>query len=371
MFGPASRCIGTVLLLVALAAPAMAMPVSPGTPPLPPAPSVQGPDATAPDAEQATGWTLRQEQRAEDRTGVQAVDAAKDATQPALDDATDLYAALRAALGDPLGYLDHEVVDPIEDTAGLAVPILDEPTDEAEPETAPAAESAQPLLPPVAQTLIVAGAAAAGTFLLVWLTGSSGTLGAAGTAAGAKAAGTDLRRLLPFASPLFTRFEKDTVLGHPKREALYALIMQSPGVSLQALGEATGLSRTAVAHHLRLLELQHLVVSKRHGRSRHYFENGGRYGREQKDAYAVLQNDRSKAVADYVRDHPGAIQKELCVALGLQASITHWHVRRLQEALLVESVRKGRTVSYFPTVGLRQVGATEAAVPALPTGALA
>ncbi len=99
--------------------------------------------------------------------------------------------------------------------------------------------------------------------------------------------------------------------------------------------------------------MQHLIVSKRMGRSRHYYENGGRFGRDQKEAYAVLHNARSKDVARYVRDHPGAIQKALCEALAIQPSIAHWHLRRLQEAQLVEPVRHGRTVSYFPGVGLK------------------
>jgi DNA-binding transcriptional ArsR family regulator len=217
------------------------------------------------------------------------------------------------------------------------------------------------LMPPIlAGSLLVAGAAGA-TFFAFWLAGSSGTV-ASGAAA---ARTTELRKLLPFASPLFTRFEKETVLGHPRREALYALILQQPGVSLQALGEATGLSRTAVLHHLRLLEMQHLVVSKRMGRSRHYYENGGRYGRDAKEAYAILQNARSKEVAEFIRTHPGAMQKQLCEALSIQPSIAHWHVRRLQQAQLVDAVRQGRAVNYFPGAGLLEVAA-QPPIPALP-----
>ncbi len=248
---------------------------------------------------------------------------------------------------DPVDYLNDQV-EPIQDAAEqVFVPDMYE-SGEPEPASATVTTVAGPLSP---QLLAVgAGAAAAAALLAFWLAGSSGSLGAgAATASG----GSQLRRLLPFASPLFTRFEKDTVLGHPRRESLYALILQDPGVSLQSLCDATGLSRTAVTHHLRLLEMQHLIVSKRLGRSRHYYENGGRFGRDQKEAYAVLHNARSKDVARYVRDHPGAIQKALCEALGIQPSIAHWHLRRLQQAQLVEAIRTGRTVAYFPNTGLK------------------
>jgi DNA-binding transcriptional ArsR family regulator len=275
---------------------------------------------------------------------------------------------------DPIAFAMSQV-DPVRNTAedlpGLILP----PPEARESPPAPATASVEEAVPAGNVPLLVAAGAtaAAAAVALLWLAGSSGSLGA-GAAGAAGSAGklgaTDLRRLLPFASPLFTRFEKDTVLGHPKREALYALIIQDPGVSLQALCDATGLSRTAVTHHLRLMELQHLIVSKRMGRNRHYYENGGRFGRDQKDAYAVLQNGRSKEVALFVKQNPGAIQKAICAAVGVQASVAHWHLKRLQEAQLVEAVRHGRTVAYFPGAGLKALNGTQipaaAVAPAAP-----
>ncbi len=219
--------------------------------------------------------------------------------------------------------------------------------DESEPqpeesEITTAAVSTQFEMPPT-PILLMAGTAL-GLGMLAWFIGQSATVGAG---AATTAAARDGRKFLPLASPLFTRFEKDTVLGHPKREAIYGEIIGQPGITLQDLCETTGLSRTAVTHHLRLMEQQHLIVSKRMGRSRHFFENGGRYGREQKEAYAVLHNDRSKEIHDHIQTHPGAIQKDLCEKFEIQASVAHWHVKRLLDAKLIEAVRQGRTVSYF------------------------
>lgn len=258
------------------------------------------------------------------------------------------------------------VRDRAEDTAaGLDVPELLAPEGAADQveSSQTQAEAASAVLPaPLAQALVVATVAGAAGIAL-WLAAGSSTSASAGVAArGAQ----DLRRLLPYASPLFTRFERDTVLGHPRREALYALILQTPGISLQALGDAAGLSRTATLHHLRLMEKQHLIVSRRMGRSRHFFENGGRFGREQKEAYAVLQNDRSRQVADYIRAHPGTHQKDLCTALSIPPSIAHWHVRRLQEAQLVEARREGRNVVYLPGSGMATVSAPVVPAPAAP-----
>lgn len=258
---------------------------------------------------------------------------------------------------DAAGLVD-QTLQPVQQKAdelrGELEPILAEDGDqEAEPEpVAPASASTGSMDLSTPLLIAAAGAAATGV-ALVWLAGSS--TGAGGAATGAKLAGRDLRRLLPLASPLFTRFEKDTVLGHPKREAIYALVMQNPGVTLQDLCRQMNLSRTAVGHHLRLMEQQHLILSKRMGRTRHYYENGGRYGRDQKEALAILQNERSRRIADFIDAHPGAIQKRICEEFGIQASVAHWHVKRLREANLIEPVRAGRTVSYYPSGTLRQV----------------
>ncbi len=237
----------------------------------------------------------------------------------------------------------HSVRQQVDDLVAPSEAPEDAP---AQPEAAPATQATVQVDKSLYGPVLLLTTGAAGLGALLWFLGQTATVGAG---AAGTAAANDGRRFLPYASPLFTRFEKDTVLGHPKREALYGSIVGKPGVTLQDLCEESGLSRTAVTHHLRLLEQQHLIVSKRVGRSRHFFENGGRYGRDQKEAYAVLHNDRTKEIADYIKEHPGAIQKDLCSKFDIQASVAHWHVKRLLDAKLVESIREGRTVSYFPS----------------------
>jgi DNA-binding transcriptional ArsR family regulator len=323
------------------------VPDVPGTPPAP------SPDEAEREAERASA------------------SAARLASKLREEAAAALQTILGAFPSDPLGALGQQV-DPVRREAEQLLDGDDGSSPDSSIETNQVAAATQA---PIDSALLVAGGlvvAGTATAVLVsfWVAGSSGVTGASGTGAAGKSA-LDLRRLLPLASPLFTRFEKGTVLGHPKREALYALILQEPGISLQALGERLNLSRTAVTHHLRLMEHQHVVVSRRVGRGRHYYENGGRYGHDQKEAYALLRNERSRAVAAYVRDHPGAIQREVCEALGLGASIAHWHVERLREARLVDVVRRGRTVAYYPGPTLNevltpQVTALAAAQPAAP-----
>lgn len=219
----------------------------------------------------------------------------------------------------------------------------DEPYDDAVSYRQAAVKTQGPGLEPL---YWFAGATVASAAIL-WVLGSSGIIGSTGSAG---AAGEGLRRVAP--AGMFTRFQRSTVLDHPRREQMYRLIGETPGIRLQDLCDATGLSRTAVTHHLRLLEQQHLIVSRRVGRSRHFYENGGMYERSQKEAYALLQNDRSREIAAFIQAHPGAIQKRLCEELDVRASIIHWHVQRLRDAGLIRCDRQGRTVAYYPDSAL-------------------
>jgi DNA-binding transcriptional ArsR family regulator len=250
--------------------------------------------------------------------------------------------SVRQELDDRVGNA-HGTAGEVQDQITMALPSQENASPANEPVLAPTASLAANW-PAFSQPMILLAGTAAGLGGLLWFLGQSATVGAG---AAGTAAATDGRRFLPFASPLFTRFEKDTVLGHPKREAIYGQIIGTPGVTLQDLCETTGLSRTAVTHHLRLMEQQHLIVSKRMGRSRHFFENGGRYGKHQKEACAVLHNNRTKEIHSFIQLHPGSIQKDLCTHFAVQASVAHWHVQRLVEANLLEAIRQGRTVSYF------------------------
>lgn len=288
-----------------------------------------------------------------------APDSADAARQDALAFLADMMDAAQTVVGDATAKLeglqgDVEVAaSGLEDDLGVLADDEETPVDSDasyEPQTKGGIQEIS-----VQAAILMAAGTTAASVALLWIVGSSGMAGAGSASGAGGLSGADALRRGALFSPMFTRFERESVMQHPNRMQLYTLVSTTPGIRLQDLCDETGLSRTAVTHHLRLLEQQHVIVSRRMGRSRHYYENGGRYERDQKDAYALLQNDRSREIADYIRTHPGTIQKQLCEALGVRASIAHWHVKRLEEANLVDATRQGRTVHYFPGDGMAEL----------------
>lgn len=180
--------------------------------------------------------------------------------------------------------------------------------------------------------------------------GVTGIALAAGIKSGSAATGTRLpwRRIL-MAVPLFTRFKRSTVLENKSREALYRLVQEEPGIHLQDLADKTGLGRSTVVHHIKLLQQHALVWSEQRGRTRHFFATTDGHAPADRDACVVLRNETTRKVAHYIDAHPGATQQELCQALGLCPSQVHDHTRRIHAAGLATKRRQGRFVAYHPT----------------------
>jgi DNA-binding transcriptional ArsR family regulator len=146
--------------------------------------------------------------------------------------------------------------------------------------------------------------------------------------------------------PMYTRIERDSVLEHEKRDELYELIRATPGIHAHEIGEKAHIGWGTTVYHLKLLENHGLIVSKKSGRYKRFFVNTGEYTKK-KDIYGALRNETAKSVADYVVNHPGTTQKELCAALGIQPSLASWHVEKLEGVELVKRVKDGRMVRYF------------------------
>lgn len=146
--------------------------------------------------------------------------------------------------------------------------------------------------------------------------------------------------------PMYTRIERDAVLEHEKRDELYELIRQAPGIHAHEIGEKAHIGWGTTVYHLKLLENHGLIVSKKSGRYKRFFVNTGEYTKK-KDVYGALRNETAKAVADYIVNHPGTTQKEMCAALGIQPSLASWHVEKLEGVDLVKRVKDGRMVRYY------------------------
>lgn len=146
--------------------------------------------------------------------------------------------------------------------------------------------------------------------------------------------------------PMYSRIGREDVLEHGKREEIFGLIRDVPGIHAHEISSRAVIGWGTTVYHLKLLEDHGLIVGKRTGRYKRFFATAGGAARNV-DHYAVLRNETTSAIAKHVLAHPGCIQKDLCAALNLAPSLVTWHMNRLEEVDLVKKVREGRTVRYY------------------------
>lgn len=148
-------------------------------------------------------------------------------------------------------------------------------------------------------------------------------------------------------APLYSRLKPPKLLDNDVRNGIYQVIRENPGISARGVHRKSDQSWGTVVYHLRQLEAHHLVVSRRFGRARSFYENHGKYkGMERQ--LAVLRSPRARAVARCILEHPALTQEELSTAAHLAQPTTSYYVRKLVHAELVGQIREGRYVRYQP-----------------------
>ncbi|RLI69319.1 MAG: hypothetical protein DRO63_01065 [Candidatus Gerdarchaeota archaeon] len=134
---------------------------------------------------------------------------------------------------------------------------------------------------------------------------------------------------------------------HPLRRELYQLVCETPGSYFYELVSALAAPQGTLSWHLRMLEKDGLIKSAKFGGKRLYFPKMLRSESAEK-AYAILKNGTAAKVFDYIINNPGCYQTEIAGNLGIHHDTVRHHISRLAEAQLIEIIRDGRTVRYYP-----------------------
>lgn len=138
------------------------------------------------------------------------------------------------------------------------------------------------------------------------------------------------------------------VLENDARRTIFEYIQAHPGVHLRAAATQLNLSTTNVLWHLRKLEDANLVTSKKfEGYKVFYPVEGGVETKKIAIANSVLKNDNAIQILQYVNANPSAHQREIARALGVNHGTVRWHLRKLEEAMLVLPVKKEHTTHYY------------------------
>lgn len=134
---------------------------------------------------------------------------------------------------------------------------------------------------------------------------------------------------------------------HPLRRSIYQLVCETPGAYFYEIVSALATPQGTLSWHLRMLEKDGLIKSTKFGGKRLFFPKMLRSESAEK-AYAILKNNTAAKVFDHIVNNPGCYQTEIAEKLNIHHDTVRHHITRLAEANLIDIIRDGRTVKYFP-----------------------
>jgi predicted transcriptional regulator len=147
--------------------------------------------------------------------------------------------------------------------------------------------------------------------------------------------------------PLYSKIKREKVLDHFIRGQIFGYVMANPGEHYNAIKQALDITNGSLAHHLRTLEREHFVQSKRFGLYRRFYPWAMRVP---EDGYFRM-NEIQKSILALCRNQPGVSQKELAASLNLTPPTINYHIAILAEHGHVSVIRRGRKTQIYVLKG--------------------
>ena len=149
--------------------------------------------------------------------------------------------------------------------------------------------------------------------------------------------------LLMIFIPLYSKIKREQVLDHFVRGQIYGYVLANPGEHYNAIKLALNLTNGSLAHHLKTLERERFIKSKRFGLYRRFYPMNMKIP---EDGF-FTPNEIQKTIVELIRATPAITQKEIAEALGLTPPTVNYHIGILSQHGAIRVERAGRKTHCF------------------------
>ncbi len=149
----------------------------------------------------------------------------------------------------------------------------------------------------------------------------------------------------------YSRYDDSDPLENQIRLQIHNAIKQSPGASLSEISEQTGIHRSTVRYHVRILEEEQLATSKSHrGKHRLYPNDESHYRLS-----AALNEDTPAAILETLVKQGLLTVTGLATVVDRSPGTVSYHLDRLAADDLIQKDRDGNAVAISTTDSVRAV----------------
>ncbi|UCD93147.1 MAG: transcriptional regulator [Methanobacteriota archaeon] len=146
-----------------------------------------------------------------------------------------------------------------------------------------------------------------------------------------------------FAFPLYSRIKKEEVLDHFVRGQIYGFIVSNPGEHYNAIREKLKVTNGTLSHHLRTLEIQGFIKSRKESIYRRFYPIEMKYPRDR----GVKLSDLQITILGLMKRKTAPTQKDIIRTLGISQQVASYNLRILTRKGIVQMRKDGRKRKYY------------------------
>jgi DNA-binding MarR family transcriptional regulator len=143
---------------------------------------------------------------------------------------------------------------------------------------------------------------------------------------------------ISFLAPMYSKLKTRDIFGNDSRDNIYNIINTTPGITMGSITRVLKLKNGTVTHHLRILEREGYIKSKKCGKFRRYYVIGTK---------ASGLNEIQDKIVEKVQQRPGISQSELGRELQLSRQLVNYHVKDLVEHRAIKAEKIGNKCCCF------------------------
>lgn len=143
--------------------------------------------------------------------------------------------------------------------------------------------------------------------------------------------------------PLYTRLKKNEVLDHFVRGQIYGYIMSHPGRNYNAIRNDLNITNGTLSHHLRTLEVQGFIKSRRDGVNTRFYPIDMKIPQEKGTRLSDLQ----MRIIELISKEEGMTQVDIAGRLDVSQQCISYNLKYMKREGIIGIERIGRIRRYF------------------------
>ncbi|WP_227378583.1 winged helix-turn-helix transcriptional regulator [Haladaptatus halobius] len=142
----------------------------------------------------------------------------------------------------------------------------------------------------------------------------------------------------------YSRYDESDPLENQVRIEIHDAIKQLPGASISEISDHTGIHRSTVRYHVRILEEEQLTTSKSHRGKHRLYPVDLPHDKSHHNLYAALNEDVPATILNAVVQHGSLTVTGLSEMIDRTPGTVSYHLDRLEDDELVVRNRDGNSV---------------------------